>query len=120
MSTTEITLAAISSIGAGGYGLARYWLRLRFLTRAFERNGDRRDLEVAGKVTAPGWLARGERTVLGEVDLLLPGPPASPVRRQLLNRVRVQRVVPNRHAGNAGQDQSTAARQGSRAQPSRS
>ena len=42
-------------------GLVRYWLRLRFLRRAFERNGDRKDLAVAGKVTAPGWTVRGER-----------------------------------------------------------
>jgi len=48
-------------MSAGGYGLARYWLRLHFLRSAFERNGDRKDLEVAGKVTAPGWLVRGER-----------------------------------------------------------
>lgn len=61
MSTTEIVLAAIGSISAGGYGLVRYWLRLCFLRRAFERNGDRNDLEVAGKVTAPGWLVRGGR-----------------------------------------------------------
>ena len=61
MSTTEIALAAASSISAGGLGLVRYWLRLRFLRQTFERNGDRKDLEVAGKVTAPGWLIRGHR-----------------------------------------------------------
>jgi hypothetical protein len=60
MSTMEIVLAVVSSVGAGGFGLVRYWLRLRFLRGAFERNGDRKDLEVAGKVTAPGWLVRGE------------------------------------------------------------
>ncbi len=56
MSTTNIVIATVSSVSAGGYGLLRYWLRLRFLRSAFERNGDRKDLEVAGKVTAPGWL----------------------------------------------------------------
>ena len=61
MFTPEFVLAAVSSISAGGYSLARYWLRLRFLRRAFERHGDRKDLEVAGNVPAPGWLVRGER-----------------------------------------------------------
>lgn len=61
MSTPEIVLTAVSSISAGSYGLVRYWLRLRFLRETFERNGDRKDLETAGKVTAPGWLIRGER-----------------------------------------------------------
>jgi len=60
MSTTNIAIATVSSVSAGGYGLLRYWLRLRFLRSAFERNGDRKDLKVAGKVTAPGWLVRGE------------------------------------------------------------
>ncbi len=31
-----------------------------FLRRAFERNGNREDLEVDGKGTVFGWLVRGE------------------------------------------------------------
>jgi hypothetical protein len=61
MSTTDIVIVVISSVSAGGYRLLRYWLRLRFLRHTFDRSGDRKDLEVAGKVTAPGWLARGDR-----------------------------------------------------------
>lgn len=59
MSTTNIVFVVISTVSAGGYNLLRYWLRLRFLRHAFDRNGDRKDLKMAGKVTAPGWLTRG-------------------------------------------------------------
>jgi hypothetical protein len=53
MSTTNIVIATVSFMSAGDYGLLRYWLRLDFLRSAFERNGDREHLKVAGKVTAP-------------------------------------------------------------------
>jgi hypothetical protein len=60
MSTTDIAFVIISTVSAGGYNL-RYWLRLRFLRHTFDRSGDRNDLEMAGKVTAPGWLVWDDR-----------------------------------------------------------
>lgn len=58
MSTTVLVI--LSTVCACGCRLFRYWLRLRFLRHAFDRSGDRNDLEVAGKVTAPGWRAHGD------------------------------------------------------------
>jgi hypothetical protein len=49
------------SIVAALIGLVRYWMRLQFLRDVFERHGDRRDLDVAGNVTSPGWSAISQR-----------------------------------------------------------
>jgi hypothetical protein len=48
-------------------GLIRYWLRLRFLRHVYDRNGDRRDLKVAGEASRSGWLrpTRREEERLG-------------------------------------------------------
>jgi hypothetical protein len=54
--TWTIVLSIAGSVVTGGYGLVRYRMRLRFLRETFDRNGDRRDLEVAGRVTSPGWM----------------------------------------------------------------
>lgn len=58
MQTWVPVLAIVGSLVTG---LIRYRMRLGFLRDTFSRSGDRRDLEVAGKVTAPGWLALGDR-----------------------------------------------------------
>jgi hypothetical protein len=47
------------SIATGLISLIKYRMRLRFYLEVFARRGDRRDLEVAGKVMAPA------RTMLG-------------------------------------------------------
>jgi len=72
MPNTDIVLFVISTVSAGGYSLFRFWLRLRFLRHAFDRSGDRKDLEVAGKVTAPGWLARGDRELKPRLPPAIP------------------------------------------------
>jgi hypothetical protein len=53
--TWAIVLSVAGSVVTGGYRLVRYRMRLRFLRDTFNRNGDRKDLEVAGRVTSPGW-----------------------------------------------------------------
>jgi hypothetical protein len=54
MQQGDIVLLAVSSVTAGAYEL----VLIRALPDyAFDRKGDRKDLEMGAKVTAPGWLA---------------------------------------------------------------
>src|SRR4051794_27287624 len=42
-------------------GLIRYKMRLDFLQHVYDKGKDRRDLEVAGKVSAPAWTVARRR-----------------------------------------------------------
>jgi hypothetical protein len=57
LSWTSVVLAGIVPAISGVVTVIRHRMTLAFLRHVFDRAGDRRDLEVAGKVISPGWIA---------------------------------------------------------------
>ncbi len=76
-------LGVVGSIITGGYGLLRYRMRLHLLRETFNRNGDRRDLEVAGRVTSPGWMQLVGSKRQGEPDQAAQTQDVDPIERVL-------------------------------------
>lgn len=54
LSSTSIVLAVIIS---GVVAVIQLWMKLSFLRHVYDRAGDRKDLEIAGKVISPRWTA---------------------------------------------------------------
>jgi hypothetical protein len=57
LSWTSVVLASIVPAVSGLVAVIRHRMTLSFLRHVFDRTGDRKDLEIAGKVIAPGWTA---------------------------------------------------------------
>ncbi len=83
MSTWTIVLGIVGSLVTGGFSLLRYRMRLHFLGETFDRNGDRRDLEVAGRVTSPGWMQLVGSKRQGEPDQAAQTQDVDPIERVL-------------------------------------
>ena len=56
---TWVAVSGGGSIALALVALVRYRMRLTFLRHVFDRHGDRRDLEAAGRALAPGWPTVG-------------------------------------------------------------
>ncbi len=56
MLSWAVVVASISGIVT----VIRHGMTLRFLWRVFDRAGDRKDLEIAGKAISPRWTADTE------------------------------------------------------------
>lgn len=61
LSWTSVILAAIVPAISGVVAVIRHWMTLKFLRHVFDRAGDRKDLEIAGKVIPSRWTAITER-----------------------------------------------------------
>lgn len=57
LSWTSVVLASIVPTISGVVAVIRHRMTLSFLRHVFDRAGDRKDLEIAGKVISPGWTA---------------------------------------------------------------
>lgn len=56
-SWASVVLAGIVPAISGVVAVIRYRMRLSFLRHVFDRAGDRKDLEIAGKAISPGLTA---------------------------------------------------------------